>query len=170
MNYFELFGIPIQFGIDYELLTKKYYSLSKQYHPDKFTLKSEDEQLLSLQKSTEINSAYRILKDDQKRLKYILEFLGVEFKEGQEKMSQDFLLEIMDINEAIMELQFDPDPSKKKELVIKISDFETSLSDEIISLMKKLDFNNPDLDTLNNVKSNYLKSKYLIRMKENLDH
>ena len=170
MNYFELFGIPIGFEIDQALLRRKYYELSKQFHPDKFTLQSEEEQIHALQKSTEVNLAYKILKDSQSRVKYILEYLGVEFEEGNEKVSQDFLLEMMDINEALMELKFDPDPEKKNTVLQSIDAIKTSLSDEIVTVTQKIDFNNPSESELAQIKAYYLKSQYLRRLAQHLDH
>ena len=170
MNHFELFGIPLGFEIDQSLLKRKYYELSKQFHPDKFTLHSEEEQVHALQKSTELNKAYRVLKDKQSRIKYILEYLGVEFNEGNEQVSQEFLMEMMDINETLMELKFDPDIEKQKETLHSINAIKTSLSDEIALVAQKLDFNNPSEEQLVQIKDYYLKSQYLKRLVQNLDH
>ena len=170
MNHFELFGIPLGFEIDQSLLKRKYYELSKQFHPDKFTLHSEEEQVHALQKSTELNKAYRVLKDKQSRIKYILEYLGVEFNEGNEQVSQEFLMEMVDINETLMELKFDPDIEKQKETLHSINAIKTSLSDEIALVAQKLDFNNPSEEQLVQIKDYYLKSQYLKRLVQNLDH
>ena len=98
MNYFELFDIKLSFDMCKPTLTKKYYVLSKKYHPDRFTLAGEEEQREALTKSTEVNKAYKILKDEPSRIRYILELLGKAPEEGKETMSQDFLMEMMDIN------------------------------------------------------------------------
>ena len=170
MNYFELFEIPISFTVDNTFLTRRYYELSKQYHPDKYTLKSTNDQLHSLNKSTEINNAYRVLKNESERIKYVLELLGVKFKEGQEKISQEFLMEMMDFNEAIMDYKFDPQPSAKQILTDKIKSIKASLSDDFQSVLKNIDIDNPNSDSLELVKAYYLKSKYLSRIEKNFNH
>ncbi|NNE25812.1 MAG: Fe-S protein assembly co-chaperone HscB [Saprospiraceae bacterium] len=170
MNYFELFGMPLGFEIDQRLLKRKYYELSKQFHPDKFTLHSDEEQVQALQKSTEVNKAYKVLKDKQSRIKYILEYLGVEFNEGNEKVSQEFLMEMMDINETLMELKFDPDIEKQKAALHSIEAIKTSLSDEIAPVTQKIDLNNPTDSALAQIKDYYLKSQYLKRLVQHLDH
>ena len=44
MNYFEFYKIPIAFFLDEKALKKQFYKLSKQYHPDFYTLESEEKQ------------------------------------------------------------------------------------------------------------------------------
>ena len=168
MNYYELFEIPISFESDQKQLTLRYYALSKKYHPDKYTLKSSKEQQFALQKSTEINSGFNILRNRQKRIKYILELLGVKFIEGKEKVSQEFLLEMMQINEELMEYQFDSEPSIKVGILKNISEIENSLSDRISSVMVGIDFDYPDDEALAEIKDYYLKSQYLGRLRVNL--
>ena len=59
--------------------------------------------------STVNNKAYQVLSDPQKRLHYILELKGV-FKEGENYLlPQTFLMEMMEVNEDLMDLQFEPD-------------------------------------------------------------
>ncbi|MBT8190114.1 MAG: Fe-S protein assembly co-chaperone HscB [Bacteroidia bacterium] len=168
MNYFELFEIPVSFELDTVVLKRKYYVLSKTFHPDRFTLKSETEQLLALNQSTEINKAYRTLKERQSRIRYILELKGVIFVEGQEKVPQDFLMEMMEINESLMELKLDPEPSSIRRIEKQIEEIETSLGKEISAVMELIDLDNPDESKLELVKIYYLKTKYLQRLRENL--
>lgn len=163
-----MFEIPISFDIDQARLKRQYYVLSKSFHPDRFTLKSEEEQLYALNKSTEINKAFRTLKDRQKRIRYILELKGINFVEGQDNVPQEFLLEIMEINEGIMEIKIDPDPSSIETITRQIETIETSLGKEISVVMESIDLDNPDLTQLERVKSYYLKSRYLLRLRENL--
>ncbi|MBT8230860.1 MAG: Fe-S protein assembly co-chaperone HscB [Bacteroidia bacterium] len=168
MNYFELFEIAVSFELDTVELKRKYYVLSKTFHPDRFTLKSETEQLLALNQSTEINKAYRTLKERQSRIRYILELKGVIFVEGQEKVPQDFLMEMMEINESLMELKLDPEPSSIRRIEKQIEEIETSLGKEISAVMELIDLDNPDESKLELVKIYYLKTKYLQRLRENL--
>ena len=170
MNYYELFKIPISFEVDQKLLTQRYYALSREHHPDKFTLKPTESQSESLRMSTVINNGFKILRDKQNRIKYLLEFLGVKFIEGQEKVSQDFLMEMMDINESLMDYQMDPDPQMKESILKSIEDIEISLQDRIAPVMADIDFDNPDMEALNAIKDYYLKSQYLRRLRVNLIH
>ena len=60
MNYFELFGLQIQFKLDGSLLSSQFRELQRQFHPDKFAAASERDRLLALQKAAEINDAYQV--------------------------------------------------------------------------------------------------------------
>ena len=51
-------------------LKKKYLQLAKQWHPDKFVNKSEDEKKEAEEKFKEISEAYAVLSDKDKRQKY----------------------------------------------------------------------------------------------------
>ncbi len=53
MQYFDLYDLPISFLLDVKALKKKFYQLSKQFHPDFFTLESEEKQAEILELSTD---------------------------------------------------------------------------------------------------------------------
>ena len=48
MNYFELFNIPVQLKVNTALLSKKFFELSKKYHPDYFANDNEEVQAEAL--------------------------------------------------------------------------------------------------------------------------
>ena len=159
----------MSFDINTSALTKKYYQLSKTYHPDRFTMASEAEQATALSQSTEVNKGYKILKEEQSRIRYILELLGKAPEEGKESMPQEFLMEMMDINEAIMDYKMDPTSEAKESIEQSVSTFQSTIKAEADEAMGALDFKNPADAQLEQVKSYYLKSKYLRRMLQNLE-
>ena len=112
MNYFEFFEIPISFKVDEAALKRIFYANSKKYHPDFYTLESEEKQAEILELSTLNNQAYKTLSDFDKRMKYILDLKEILAEEGQNQLPQSFLMEMMDINEVLMELEFDFDTQK----------------------------------------------------------
>ncbi|HRD80271.1 MAG TPA: Fe-S protein assembly co-chaperone HscB, partial [Saprospiraceae bacterium] len=61
MNYFEFFRLPLSFQLDEEALRKAFYANSKKYHPDFYTLESEEKQTEILELSTINNQAYHTL-------------------------------------------------------------------------------------------------------------
>lgn len=167
-NYFELFDLPISFEVDTAILTKKYYELNRLYHPDKFSLASAEEQEAALKKSTAINEGYKLLKKQQTRVRHILALLGAEPEEGKETMPQDFLMEMMDVNEAIMDYKMDPSESGEAAIKAQVATFQAELDNEFQSAMSDFDFANPDATHLATIKSVYLKTKYLKRLTDNM--
>ena len=112
-NYFNLFGLPIKFNIDQSQLKKAYYKLSRAFHPDHISADSQDMQDEITQKSGEINQAFATLSDDSKRIKYILSLHKVMENPEKETLPQDFLMDVLEINETIFDLQMDYDELKK---------------------------------------------------------
>ncbi len=168
MNYFEFFGLPMRFLLDEEGLRKAYYANSKKYHPDFYTLESQEKQAEILELSTMNNQAYNTLSDFDKRMKYILELEGVLADEGQNQLPQAFLAEMMDINEALMELEFDFDAEKFEAAMQSVKSLESELWDDIYPALQQFEGKPADAGTLSAVKDFYLKKRYLLRIKENL--
>jgi len=168
MNYFEFYNLAPSFYLDETLLRKAFLQNSKKYHPDFFTLESEEKQAEILSAATLNNEAYKILKDFDKRLHYILDLNNIIEDEGKNMVPQEFLMEMMDVNEALMELEFDFDPVKKAKLENQLSLLEESLLQSIESNLKNFNPAKPDLESLNKIKTYYFKKKYLIRLRDNL--
>ncbi len=168
MNYFELYGLPEHFNIDLQILKKKFLELSRKYHPDFHTLSDTVEQDRILELSTLNNTAYNTLKDPTKRTEYILTLNGLLGQEKEDAVPQDFLMEMMDINEKLMELEFDLNKSLLAEATKEVDAFAVSIDDEISGLKKEYDVNNSLKSILESIKIEYLKSKYVIRLKEKL--
>ncbi len=169
MNYFEFYQIPISFKVDKPALKKIYYQNSKKYHPDFFTLESEEKQSEILELSTLNNKAYQTLNDFDNRLKYILDLKGVLEEEGQNKLPQSFLMEMMDLNEALMELEFDYDEELSLQVVQMIENQERELLQRVNSIFDNYEDSQNSKSDLMKVKEYYLKKRYLLRLRENLD-
>ncbi len=163
MNYFEFYDIPISFQVDETALKRKFYANSKKYHPDFYTLESEERQAEALELSSLNNEAYQVLSDFDKRMKYILDLKGILGEEGTNSIPQSFLMEMMDINEALMELEFDFDEVKYQQTQSLLETQEHSIFSEIEPLIAV--YNEANLEA---IKKNYLKKRYLLRIRENL--
>lgn len=170
MDYFELYGLPLSFNPDLKLVKQKFYELSKKYHPDFFINQSDEKQQEVLELSTLNNKAFQVLNDPQKRIHYILSLKGL-LEEGENyKLPQSFLMEMMEVNEALMDLQFDPDEARMSQVKQEIDNIEASLNQELESLAAAYDHQNSDAQetTLLSIKDLYYRSKYLYRIRESL--
>lgn len=169
-DYFAFYGLPLSFNPDTALIKQKFYEFSKRYHPDFYINESDEKQAEVLELSTINNKAYQVLSDSQKRLHYILELKGL-LKEGENYvLPQSFLMEMMDINEALMDLQFDPDAVKLENLKKDVEKVEQGLSKEIMLLTASFeDQTNVEQDNiLLVVKDLYYRTKYLLRLQESI--
>src|ERR1700674_3962438 len=105
-DHFSLFEVPRKLWIEMSALEKKFLELSWKLHPDKFVNASPEEQELSLKRSSELNDAYRVLRDPVGRVEYLLELEGMR-KEGEHKQQAppELLEEVFELNESLDELR-----------------------------------------------------------------
>lgn len=80
-NYFSFFGLPRKLNIDTGRLERDFYALSRKLHPDRYSRIEGDEQKWSLEKTSQLNDAYRALKDPITRTEYLLKLEGVHMEE-----------------------------------------------------------------------------------------
>jgi molecular chaperone HscB len=106
MDYFALFEMPRKLWIEMSALEQKFLQLSWKLHPDNFVNASEPERDLSLKRSSELNDAYRALRDPIGRVEYLLGIEGAR-KEGEHKQQAppELLEEVFELNESLDELR-----------------------------------------------------------------
>jgi molecular chaperone HscB len=168
MNYFEVFKLPVSLQVDKSSLRTAFLKLSKQFHPDYHTLADEAQQARMLEQSTQVNQAYTILMDDDARIRHVLQLNGLLGDEqDKQTLPQSFLMDMMDINEAIMELQFEKDSARYAQTLTQVEALEAQLQ---TSIQPVLDTWQADqgIEPLEQVKDFFLKKRYLLRIKENL--
>ena len=87
-DYFTFFGLPRKLNLDVAELEREFYKLSRKLHPDLYARGSGQEQQWSLEKSSQLNDAYRTLRDPIARTQYLLKLEGVQLEE-QSKAATD---------------------------------------------------------------------------------
>ncbi len=167
MNYFEFYEIRPSFHPDAAVVKRKFYELSKRYHPDFYVTEPEEKQQEILELSTLNNKAYQVLSDERKRVAYVLEQSGLLTDGDKHRLPPDFLMEMMEINEALMELEMDPDAGKLAEIRSQTAAIDAQLGDDLAKLTREYDAS-PQPALLDSVKDVYFRQKYLLRIKESL--
>ena len=168
MNYFEFYGIPESFTPDAGLLKKKFYQLSKQYHPDFYANEDDAKQQEILELSTLNNKAYQTLSDPYKRLEYILKSHELLLEGAKPQLPADFLMEMMDINERLMDIE---NAEQLGHLTAEVLAVEDDINDKLTKATAGYD-GLDDIakeDRLNEVADCYYRQKYLLRIKESLN-
>jgi molecular chaperone HscB len=80
-NYFEIFSLPRKLNVDTAALETAFYAQSRKLHPDRFVSKSTEEQEAALAQASQLNDAYRTLKEPIARTEYLLSLEGVQMEE-----------------------------------------------------------------------------------------
>lgn len=171
VNYFELYEIPTSFCPDQALVKKKYYELSRKYHPDRFTLATEEEQANALKMSSLNNEAYKALNNEDKLMAYVLKLNEVLEEEEKYNLPPDFLMEMMDLNEVVSELEMEADNeelmnSANNQLDEQFKDW----NEQVTPLITEFENGNHSKALLNQIKDYYFRKKYLLRIKERVDN
>ena len=119
-DFFSFFGLPRRLNLDVAALEREFYRLSRKLHPDVYARAGAQEQHWSLEKSSQLNDAYRALKDPIGRTAYLLKLEGVQLEEqskaatdqarqtGEEKkqaVPPDLLEEVFEMNIQLEELR-----------------------------------------------------------------
>ncbi len=170
-SYFEFYDLPLSFQIDEAHLKRKFYALSKEYHPDFHANESQEKQDENLELSTINNKAYKVLSDPLKRIEYILELHDLIAEGDKYALPQEFLMDMMDVNEALMDMEFDPDPSRLMTITSEVDQLQASLFDELKQLTDEFDAKtNTDPHTiLLKIRDIWYRQKYLMRIRTSMN-
>jgi molecular chaperone HscB len=169
MNYFEFYELPVSFVIDNVLVKKKFFELSKKYHPDFYVTKDPEKQREMLDLSTFNTKAFEVLTDFDKRIKYILELKHLIYEGERYELPAGFLMDMMEINEGLMELQVQPDTEKLTAFRLHVADLFDQLYEEARPVIELYDDTTESPESLKTVKDYYYKKKYLLRIQESLN-
>lgn len=93
MDYFQIFEITPHLSLNAADLQRRFYSLSRKYHPD---LNPE-----GLEKSALLNDAFRTLRDPVARAEYVVEKNGLEL--NTKDVPPELLEEVFEFNMALEE-------------------------------------------------------------------
>lgn len=153
MNPFEVFNIELQLNPDLKDLRKKYILLQQNSHIDRGGNEQDSEV---------INRAYEILKDQEKRVSFIIDnILNINLKEHP--LSPEFLMEMMEINDLIT------DSNTKKQAEEVLLEIDSNLNLEFNTIDKELKVKGfKDLNTVSRIVDWFQRYKYFIRLRKNL--
>lgn len=145
LDHFQVMGIERGFHVDLNNLEKRYKSLTKLLHPDRFARAGTEARRASLERTVQLNDAWRTLQDPVRRAEYLLALHGVYLGEhgrpipglkGKEPPSikpapQSLLMEIMDLQEHLAEAK----ATKQADDIVALMD---GVSKQIETVMSKI--------------------------------
>lgn len=154
VDYFTFFGLPFRLDLEPEKLEREFYGLSRHLHPDINAVNSAREQQWSLEKSSQLNDAYRTLKDPITRTEYLLRLQGVQLEEQSKAATEearrtgklkkqvvppDLLEQVFELNMQLEEMRMnkkmgEPDRTLEREL----QDSKKQLQDRYNSMLEEL--------------------------------
>ncbi|MDD2892656.1 MAG: Fe-S protein assembly co-chaperone HscB [Halothiobacillaceae bacterium] len=103
MNAFSLLGFKPALTLDDAELKNRFEHLRTEFHPDRFAHGSALERRLSVQRAADINAAYATLSNPLKRAQFYFELSGIKFDEARSMQDAGFLMQQMELREALEE-------------------------------------------------------------------
>jgi molecular chaperone HscB len=105
-DYFAFFDLQKRLNLDTDELQRRFYSLSRMLHPDKYQARPPREREYSLEATAILNDGYRVLRDPVRRAEYVLREHGFEIGEQRSKdVPPELLEEVFELNMALEELR-----------------------------------------------------------------
>lgn len=164
MNYFELFEIPVSLKVDHRKLSARFFALSRQFHPDYHAQADAGAQAEALEQSALLNKAWRTFQDPDATLQYVLEQKGLLVSEEKYGLAPDFLMEVMELNEALMELQFEPDQAALAAAGEQTRALQAKIYADVETIIEHYQEGVTSEKELLQVKEYYYRKKYLDRI------
>ena len=165
MNHFELFGLPQRYELDIDRLTEQYRELQRTFHPDKFANASALERRLSVQRAAQINEAFHTLKQPIERARYLLELHGLDVDSDSSRVDQAFLLEQMELREALADIRNHSNP------VVALEELTADIRQRMETIVQQLgeQFQDASERSLSAARENVDKLMFLNRIQREAD-
>jgi molecular chaperone HscB len=161
MNYFELFGLPIGFQVDTNKLRAAFMDIQRASHPDKFAQSNSYEQDEALERSALANKGFSLLNNKDQIMPYVLELKGIIDADEKYALSPDFLMEMMELNEAWMEAD---DESAQQSILSQIKAIQDEILEPIKGYLEMDQIDSISQEAMLQIKEYYYKKKYLDRI------
>lgn len=161
MNYFELFKLPVGFSVDAQKLRAAFMDIQRASHPDRFAQSNSYEQEEALEMSAMANKGFTLLNNKDELLAYVLTITGTIVEDEKYALAPDFLMEMMDLNEAWMEAD---DELTKKLIINKINTLKNEIQQPIEVHLEAISLDSITQEEMLQIKDYYYKKKYLDRI------
>ncbi len=110
-DFFLTLGVERTFGFENAALERRFHELQRGSHPDRFAGQSAGIINSALDESSNINEAYRTLRDPHRRTKHLLSLYGFSVEQSKQ-VPMDLLELVMNVQEKVAELDFAADDVK----------------------------------------------------------
>ena len=149
-DYYDFFGLERKLNVDDAELQKRFYDLSRQWHPDRFSRKSPEEQAQALEATSVLNDGYRTLRDPVRRAEYLLTEEGFPIGEQRSKdVPPELLEEVFELNMALEELKSGDEEARPQLETARVNfvRLRTDIDGEVEDLFARYDAAEPESES-----------------------
>lgn len=153
-DHFEVFGLLRKYDIDLVELEQRYKEMTKILHPDRYAKADPRARRASLERSVQLNQAWRTLSSPVSRAEYLLALAGIDLAENQggrdgqsssnratQPMDTSLLVEVMELREAMAEARAKGDKVRLGHLAAGVQALHDN---EMAEVAKSFAKDNPD--------------------------
>jgi molecular chaperone HscB len=119
-----------------------------------------------LEKSALLNRAYKTFQNPDETIKYVLQLKGLLEEEEKYELPPDFLMEVLEINEQLMDAE--DDPEVKARLQSQVENLQSEIYEPVKEIVEHYQEGITSEKELLQVKAYYYKKKYLQRIRRQL--
>jgi len=162
MKLYDALGIPPSLALDMEDVKKRFYDLSRQWHPDRYTRARAVDQDRALEMTALLNDAFRTLRDPVARAEYFIKERGLELAKDA---PPELLEEVFELNMALEELR-DGDESARASLMEARTRFGAMLTEadaQLADLFAKYDAS-PEAASLDQIRATLNRRRYIANL------
>ncbi|HYP06920.1 MAG TPA: Fe-S protein assembly co-chaperone HscB [Bryobacteraceae bacterium] len=158
-DYFGFFGLPPKLTLNSADLQTRFYSLSRQFHPDRFARRAPAEQEYALNATALLNDAYRVLRDPIQRAEYLLAQQGFDIGEQRSNdVPPELLEEVFELN---MLLEESPSKEELEAARTKFHRMMAAIDGELQSLFHQYDATAGDKSVLQRIRGVLNRRRYV---------
>jgi molecular chaperone HscB len=106
---FDVLGLPPRFDLDIAEIERAYFARSAALHPDVAAGDDDAQRRMAV-----LNQARRTLDDPERRANALLARLGGPASAQDKSLPPAFLMEMMEVREAVEEAVNEPDPARRR--------------------------------------------------------
>jgi len=122
-SFFDILGVGRRYHLAAEDLEMRFHERSRQVHPDRHVRADAGTRVKTALAASQLNQAYRTLRDPVQRAEYLLRLEGVEIADerGGRQVAPGFLLEVMELREQLAEAKAEGDLVRVKALGAEVA-------------------------------------------------
>src|SRR5688572_3669561 len=124
-DHFTTLGVERRFQFENAALERRFHQLQRTSHPDRFAGAEVNVLGDAIDRSSEINMAYRTLRNPLERTKHLLALYGYSV-ETSKQVPMELLEVVMNVQEKLAELDF-ADDEKREDVLAEIEPLATDL-------------------------------------------
>ena len=120
--------------IDKRELPKRFFELSRKFHPDFYANATPSEKDKALEITANLNKAFKTFHNEDDTIKYVLQLKGLLEEEEKYQLPPEFLMEVLEINEKLMDAE--DDPNLKSNLASAIDNLRSEIYEPVQKIIE----------------------------------